>query len=674
MGTMWNSYPIECRGGLVTNISPLQLAMNQPGAARKLVNFEPSVEGGYRRVLGYNKVDGALWGTGTWGNFDWSSGSPYVPPYGNPLVQDGGQSGTTLNIANIYSQPADESTFTIDGVTGTYTISSSTYNDTNKTAALTITPSLASSPADQAAITFTSGSTKINGLYYWCSDIFAFRGTDLWKNANTGWEKISVPSYGTVLVAGGSQTGTTLDVDGLTAAPQAGDTFTIDSVDLVYTVTADATLAGDAATLTIAPALDSSPADNAAITFLSTDVQSDNKVRFLNHTFAGTRILVGVNGTTAPFKYDGTTFSVINDAPSDVVGATFVAEFANHIFYAKDNLLSFTAPFTDDDLTPANGGGVITLPYNITGLIAFRDQLIVFTARTIHRILGNSFANFELRQITEDIGCLYGDTVQEVGGDILFMSQDGVRFLSATERIGDFGLSLASRSVFDDMVHFRSNHEDYNTLVIRNKNQYRLFGYTEATPAATSKGWLVTQFEDQSSMGMAWAELQGFKVYTCYSVYCPTQAKEIVIFANNDGYVYNMEAGNSFDGANIKAEYHTPYIVYDDPRVRKTIYKLDTYLDPEGTVTGKIQLRFDYGVAEKIQPAPINFTNDTSETSLYGTARWGDFRWGDSPKFLFRKTTVGSGFNVSYEYTFDSTDPPFSIDVVLSEYALKDRR
>ena len=53
----WKTYPIEFKGGLVSNLSLLQQGINAPGSARILKNFEPSIQGGYRRVLGYAKYD-----------------------------------------------------------------------------------------------------------------------------------------------------------------------------------------------------------------------------------------------------------------------------------------------------------------------------------------------------------------------------------------------------------------------------------------------------------------------------------------------------------------------------------------------------------------------------------------------------------------------------------------
>jgi hypothetical protein len=125
MPTGWQTFPVEMKGGLMSNISPLQQGINFPGSARLLVNFEPSVDGGYKRIEGYSKYSNNI-----------------VPVYGTPVVQGSGQTGTTLLIADIHATPAVNDSFTISGVTGTYTISAVTFTNNAKTATLTISPAL----------------------------------------------------------------------------------------------------------------------------------------------------------------------------------------------------------------------------------------------------------------------------------------------------------------------------------------------------------------------------------------------------------------------------------------------------------------------------------------------------------------------------------------------------
>ena len=288
----WQTYPVEFRGGLVTNLSPLQQGINAPGSARILRNFEPSVEGGYRRIEGYDKYD-----------------SNIIPPYGEPVVHGASQTGTTLIIGAIHTTPEAGDTFTIAGVTGTYTIASGgvTFDATNNRATLTLTTSLASSPANAAVITFTSTVTDYRaiGVASWEDQAIVAKNADVFKTSGSGFTKINVYDYGAPLVDGAAQTGTSLVVDGIVGIPQAGDVFKIAGVDLVYTVTADATVASGSATLAIDPALDSSPADNATITFLSTSRDGATRTRFAKYNLTGTEKVAIVDGANAPALYDG---------------------------------------------------------------------------------------------------------------------------------------------------------------------------------------------------------------------------------------------------------------------------------------------------------------------------------------------------------------------------------
>lgn len=75
-------------------------------------------------------------------------------------------------------------------------------------------------------------------------------------------------SVGTPLVMGGSQTGTTLIMDGLTSAPSIKDAFTIAGLSNTYIISAVTDDTGGQYTVTITEALESTPDDDAVITFL----------------------------------------------------------------------------------------------------------------------------------------------------------------------------------------------------------------------------------------------------------------------------------------------------------------------------------------------------------------------------------------------------------------------
>ena len=799
MPTNRQTYPIQFSGGLITSMSPLQQGINAPGSARNLVNFEPSVEGGYRRILGYSKYDSAI-----------------IPPYGAPVVHGDGQTGTNLTLANIREEPEPGDvfslvggavngagqisevgavdgvgqtgtslnvdglsvapgsgiTFTITGDTTVYTVSSATAL-VGTASTLTITPAIINAPADNAVIRFNYAFLNIDGLdvapsandtftiagdttVYTISAATALSGTastltitpkltvspednatlsfrytratvsfndavdravltlnetmvvnpsnadpvtfvstiskylalgcgvfldsvivakneDLYQTTGNGYSLINIPSYGTVLVNGGSQTGSTIDIDGLDATPQIGDIFKIDGVDLIYTITATPTVTSGAATVSIDPALAASPADDAAITFLSTSRETAGKTRFSRYNYTGIEKIVIVDGTNVPALYDRNIFTELNDAPSDVVGAKFVVSFKNQLFFGKDNLLVFTAPFTDNNFTPASGSGTISVGASITGLIVFREQLIIFTESSILQLTGSTISDFQLRPVTNDIGCINEDTIQEIGGDIMFLAPDGLRLLSATDRIGDFGLGVVSKNIQDQVTTFVSSNTSFASVVIREKSQYRILGYNANVSQDSAEGILCTQFSAQGGENIAWAELKGIRAYVADSRFY--QGVETIVFANNDGYLYQMEDGNSFDSGNIEANFSTPYMPINDPRVRKTFYKMFLYTDPQGGVTFDISLKLDFDQKDSVQPTSISLNNTSTSVAFFGTATFGSTAvYSTKLLTLFEKQLIGSGFVVSVQYASDGTDPPFSLDAMTLEYTTNTRR
>jgi len=659
MADLWQTYAFEFKGGLVSNLSPLQQGINAPGSARLLKNFEPSTEGGYRRIEGFDKYDSA-----------------FVPAYGLPKVHGSGQTGTTLVLGNIFTTPVVDDTFTISGVAGTYTIASSgvSYDSTNKRVTLTLTTSMASSPADQAAVTFTSHTGVVNGVAAWESTAIAYRNNDIYKSTGSGWTKINIPSYGTVLVNGASQTGSSLIVDGLTDVPQVGDTFSVAGVEKIYTVTATVTVTSGGATLSINPALDSSPADNAAVTWLSVNYTGGIKLRTSKYRTNSVDKIVGVNGTNYPFIWDDTTFTSL-DTNADLLGADFVVFHKNQLFFVNEDKLIFSAPYTDNDFTVANGAGVINIGAKITGIIVFRDALIIFNDKSISQLLGNTISDFNLQPITRNVGCVATDTIQEIGGDIMFLGPEGLRLLSATDRTGDFNLGVVSKPIQTESTELISSSSSFASVVIKQKSQYRLLGYNTSITANAAKGILGTQMVGDNTSTIAWAETVGIKAYVADSNYI--NQTETIIFANSDGYVYEMESGNSFDGDDIVASFASPFVPVNDPRVRKTFYKIILYTDPQGSVDMTINLKLDFDDFGSIQPETIILSNTNSnDIGFYGTstAKYGTTKYGSKLKKLFQTQVIGSSFSVSLQFVSSGVDPPFSLDAATLEYSTHDRR
>ena len=64
MADKLNTYLAVCSGGLITNVDPLTHASSLSGSALRMINYEPSLSGGYRRISGYSNEYGTVPGTG----------------------------------------------------------------------------------------------------------------------------------------------------------------------------------------------------------------------------------------------------------------------------------------------------------------------------------------------------------------------------------------------------------------------------------------------------------------------------------------------------------------------------------------------------------------------------------------------------------------------------------
>lgn len=410
--------------------------------------------------------------------------------------------------------------------------------------------------------------------------------------------------------------------------------------------------------------------DNATYSSSGVTVGGTGKVRFLKYDFDGTEKFILVDGTGKPYRFDGTTFEQLSALSSDTSGSSFAVKFKDHLVFANGKKLIFTAPFEDDDDSIANGGLLINVTDTITGLIVFREQLVIFSENSINIIRGSSVGDFVKQPVSRDLGCVAADTIQEIGGDIIFLGPDGLRLFSATDRIGDFSLASVSKPIQTETLDLISTSPDgFNSTVIREKSQYRIFGYNEAFQDDAAKAIAGTQLEE----GIQWNDIRGINAFCTFSEY--DGSSERIYFGNINGYVYEMESGNTFDGENIIATFATPFFPLEDSEIRKTIYKSTTYLDVNGDFDLAFSLKFDFDQPDSVQPDSV-LSSDSSVSVTYGTGIYGTSIFGNKQKSIYEVQTIGSGFTVSmlYETTGEDIDAVFSIDAATLEYSTNDRR
>lgn len=395
------------------------------------------------------------------------------------------------------------------------------------------------------------------------------------------------------------------------------------------------------------------------------------KVRFTRYNFGSPKVIL-TDGINPAATYDGTTYTQIThaDAPTD---PKFAEVFQNHMFLAGDPAentnLYFSAPNAETDYSAANGAGVINVGFPIVAIKPFRDSLFIFGINNIKRLVGNNLANFVLEHVTDDLGCLASDSVVEIGGDLLFLSQDGIRPISGTNKIGDVQLESLSKniqSLFTDVI-LEEDLDALSSVVVRNKSQFRLF-YDVDNANGLIGGLRLGQ---QGGINFEFGQLLGIEVTCADSGYIGQF--EFVIHGDKSGKVHRQEQGNNFGGNNIVSVYQTPFLHMQDPEQRKIIHTVATYLRSEGDNEIIMSVIYDYDDNTILNPT--NFAlNTEGAAAFYNEAIFNTTAIFDgNPSPVQRVNVSGSGKSVSFRYVTNDTNAAHSIQGIVVTFGVGDR-
>ena len=403
---------------------------------------------------------------------------------------------------------------------------------------------------------------------------------------------------------------------------------------------------------------------------------SAGKYNFERFNFDGTDKIVVVDGTNYPTIFNS-SLSATDASTSSVQGSKYVVAFKNHMFYAGKSTtkqeIVFSQPFDEDAFSSGSGAGSIKVDDTVTGLKVFRDNLFIFCENRIFKVSGSSSSDFAVTAVTRDIGCINGDTIQEFAGDLIFLGPDGLRTVAGTARIGDVELGTISsnvQSIFDENL---ANASEFESVVIPDRTQYRIF-FTKSTTAQNSTKGIACVMKKQA---FEFSELRGIRP-ACTDGF--VSAGNVIILHGDysNGYIYRQESGNTFDGTAINAKYRSPDMTFGDAGIRKHMQRVIINYAPESTIDADLFLRYDYEAKDSARPAAYEL--DSSDiAAIYGVASYGSSSsnfgtYGGASQPLVRQAVEGSGFAVALRVNDGGETAPYSLKGFQLEYQVGARR
>ena len=402
------------------------------------------------------------------------------------------------------------------------------------------------------------------------------------------------------------------------------------------------------------------------------------KYHFERYNFDGNEKIICVDGVNAPVIFN-TSMTAADVSDSSVAGAKTVVAYRNRMFYAGKSSspqeIVFSEGFNEDGFNTgaSDPAGSISVDDTIVALKVFRDSLFIFCENRIFKLTGSTSSNFSIEPVTRNIGCINSFTVQEFAGDLIFLGPDGLRTVAATARIGDTELGTISKNiqtVFDENI---SDAGSFDSVVIPDKTQYRIFFTKDGQGQSLSKGAICVLKKES----FEFSETRGIQV-ACTDTFVEA-GDVIVLHGDTTGYIQRQESGNDFDGTAILGRYRSPDMSFGDSGIRKHMQRVIINYKPEADIDADLILRYDNEDTNSARPA--NYPLDTANVAAqYGSAIYStessatQFVYGGPTQPLVRQPVEGSGFSVALKVEDGGATAPYSLKGFQLEYQLGARR
>ena len=659
----------------------------QPGNLIFGKNYEVYAEGGYRRIDGFERFDGRTkpsesayyileFNAGTTATVDTNiitgaTSSATGELIVDSVVESGSYAGNDavgyMVVALLSGTFAVGENIQVSAST-VAVVKSVAVESGADTDALGETYAQAAEERARGDITIVPGSGNILGVWVYNGTVYAIRnnagGTAaaMYKSSSTGWTLVDLGKYikfnnGVATVTEGDTiTGTISGATGVVRR-EVVRTGSFGSSN----ATGHYILTGVSGTFQIGDALQvsGSPRSDATSVVVTTALSPSGRYEFVNYNFGGsstTNRMYGCDGVNTAFEFDGTYWVPIftgmtTDTP------THITAHKKHLFLSFDKgSVQHSSTGTPYTWALTTGANEIGTGDEVTGFqVLPSDVLAIFNRNRTYMLYGTSNADWNLQTFSNETGAVEY-TIQRLS-NVIYLDDRGITDLNAVQSFGDFAAASLSKKI--KPVIDSKKGTAISSVRVRSKDQYRIFFSDGSGLYGTFTGGRLSGFI-RTDLGKV--------VKTVCSVE-DSNGDEVLFFGSTDGYVYQMDKGNSFDGTAIEAMLRTSYYHYDTPTRDKRFRKIHFELTADSDVS--LSFTPDYSYADPETPAPQSKTlSIVGGGGYWNINNWNLFNWTAATVSTSEENIDGIGTNMGILILSEATyEKPHIVQGVTVHYS-----
>lgn len=646
------------------------------GFARVMQNFECNTSGGYTRIAGYERTDGrpspsdatyiavTLTITGTIAVGDTIYGTTSAAT-GEVAYISGSLMVYTKAVGNLQ---VGESIKTPDAA-GTVQATVTALDGAEETDDFDARMRYAAAEIYRADIGAVTGSGVIRGVIYYGGTLYAFRDNAgatalaIYKATTAGWALVPTPNtlsftLGTAEYAAGA----TISKGGVSA--------TVKRVCLESGTWLGGTAAGKIiiGAVTGGPFTAGVSAGGGACTLAGAETAvtllPGGSVDFDIGTVGAERLVYVADGVNKAFEFNGDYVAPITTGSSPDV-PSHVMVHQGHLFLSFDNSVQHSGIGEPFNYTALAGAGEFLADGSVTAMRVLPGQQSTGAAAICHeagtQIVYGTAEPFQLVSYEDSAGVKAG-TAQRLG-QLFIMDDRGVMSMTASQNYGNFIASTLTANI-RPWIKERRNLATAS-VVNREKNQYRLF------------------FSDGSGL---YATIANGKLLGMGTVYFPDKVRcacfgetpdgnETSFFGGDDGWVYRLDAGTSFDGEAIDYELTLVPANQGNPRIVKRYRKATFEIQSDYYAEFAVTFELAYSSTSREQQFDSTLVTSPLAGVSYDTgSTWDVLTWDGRALAPEDVEVLGSGENIVTRVLGSSAIcQPFTLNSVLLTYSARKR-
>ena len=552
-------------------------------------------------------------------------------------------------------------------------------------------PSAGSDTADIAArralIAEVPGTGPVRGVHVYDGALYAFRDTvggegRMWKSSASGWEEQTPDSYVVTFTTGTAQfeEGEVL-VGGTSAATATIKRLVIRSGTFTGG-DASGYLVVNNLTGTFQGEIGTSDSGSATLTvFDGARLLAGGRYDGVVHNFYGASKrprLYFANGVDTAKEWDGEVLAPIltgNDAgPLDEISFLLAAngdflladngdflildgeydrpvhigQFRNHLFLSFDAGSIINSGIGEPlDYRAIVGAAEIAFGSEITGfLTSASTAFVVFGQSRVKYITGNDSSDFLMLPISDRSGAVQW-TAQMAGEQPMYLDEGGLRKLGTTSAFGDWRMGSVTQAVEPYFAAKKAaGAAAVATMTMRAKDQYYLF------------------YDDGSGLvvylGRKAPEAMPFKLPVTPFCACSGELDvaegERHFIGCEDGFVYEMNRGTSFDGASVEAYIRLHWNTLGAPSQDKRFHKATVDVDTPDDVELGVAFAVDYAIAGNPGGAQQDIDVDQGSQSLIPFDDFASVNWSQATQGMVEAWLDGIGRSLGVTIVSEHTN------------------